>query len=276
MKPLGNRRYDPEQAWTRDSVEQSQRCLVFHAELMWLALWGRLQSLAGAMHVKTALTPSPIGNKAKEPESPGYDRSQGSQTIARTPTSKDENEGEHFLWKGEVWELSYQHKTAILKDSRGMRFLAVLLRDPRKSFEAKELYQFVTGGGEELVELESGDRLLDDKAKAEALWKYNELKIQKDSAIAAGDLNRAAAAEEEMDALANHLAGQRDMYSSQTEKARKNIGNQLESVTSRIANALPDLAVHLRKSLRKGRFVSYQADLQWVVLLPSDPKNPCR
>jgi hypothetical protein len=192
---------------------------------------------------------------------------------AHPPSPTSQSEGEHFLWKGEIWEVSYQHKTAILKDSKGMRFLAVLLRDPRKPFEARELYQFVTRGSEEPLELESGDRPLDDKAKAEALSEYNRLKIKKDEAIATGDLDRAAAIEEEMDGLANHLAEQRDMYSPQTERARKNIGNQLESVTSRIANALPDLAAHLRKSLRKGRFVSYQADLQWVVLLPSDSKN---
>ena len=275
MKPLGNSRYDPELAWGRDDVEGSQRVLAFHAELMWLAIRDRLQRLAGAAHVKTALIPSPMGKQTKAPESADFDGAKAFRARASPPpASKTESGGEHFLWKGEVWEVSYQHKTAILKDSKGMRFLAVLLHDPRKSFDARELYQLVAAVSGQSVELEAGDRPLDDKAKAEVQGKYEELKIREDSALTAGDVDLAAAIEEEMEELANHLAEQRRLYSPQSERARKNIGNQLESVISRIAHNLPELAVHLRESLKKGRFVSYQADLQWNVALPPPPQNP--
>ena len=275
MKPLGNSRYDPDQAWNRDSVEYSQHVLAFHAQLMWLAIQDRLQRLAGAAYIKAAVTPSPRGKQAKPPESASTDQSDASQASASPLTvPPEESDGGRFLWKGEVWEVSYQRKTAILKDSKGMRFLAVLLGDPRKSFDARELYQLVAGASGEYVELESGDRPLDDKARAEALREYNRLKIKKDAAIATEDMEIAAAIDEEMDELATHLAEQRDLYSPQSERARKNIGNQLESVTLRIAHTLPELAIHLRKSLRKGRFLSYQADLQWLVVLPSGLQNP--
>jgi hypothetical protein len=278
MKPLGNSSYDSSLAWERDSVDYSQDVLAFHSEMFWLAIWGGLKGLAGTAHIRDALKPRSAATQGETQESthPDPPKEFQSRSSEQSATPERATARGIFLCKGDYWDISYKGKTIVFKDTNGVRFLAVLLREPRKSFEAKELYALATTGNSGMVDLESPAQPLDDKAKHDLQGRYEQLKSKRESALALGNIEGVAKADEEMDELADHLSDHRDANGEQSEKARKNIGAQLVATLSKVDLTLPELAAHLRNSVRKGRFLSYQADLQWDVTPPPPRKNPPR
>ena len=49
-------------------------------------------------------------------------------------------QGNVFRWEGEYWTIVYERQTVRLRDSKGMRYLAALLRRPGEPISAVELH----------------------------------------------------------------------------------------------------------------------------------------
>ena len=91
----------------------------------------------------------------------------------------------------------------------------------------------------------------------------NELREELHEAEQFNDGVRAAKAQEEMNAIAEHFAaaigrGGRDRKtSSEAERARCAVTKRIKQAIQRIAEAIPDLGSHLASSIKTGYFCSY-------------------
>lgn len=145
----------------------------------------------------------------------------------------------------------------VLRDSKGLAYLDVLVRDPGREIHVIDLV-----GGEP-----DGDAgpMLDAAAKRAYRARVEVLREALDEATAHCDLGRAERARAELDALTHELSraiglGGRDRRAaSQSERARINVQRRLRDVIRRVAEQDAELARHLELSLKTGLFCSYSA-----------------
>ena len=160
-----------------------------------------------------------------------------------------------FRRDAEVWTLRYADRTVRLRDSKGLRDLAVLLARPNQQTHVSELTR-ATG----LPAADAG-AVVDRKALAayrERLQRIDaELDSLKPGAAEAGALNR------ERDALltelsaATGLGGRSRVAGSPTERMRKTVAYRIRHAIARVADAHPELGRHLRASVHTGTWCSY-------------------
>jgi hypothetical protein len=178
--------------------------------------------------------------------------------------------------EGDVWNLCWGGRTMLLRDSKGLRYLARLLADPGVEMHSLDLVgpppvrarsSARAALGDELHARASGDEgiaALDDRAKREYRRRLTELRDELAQAEDWGDPERAVAAREEMETLAHELAaavglGGRDrQLGSTAERARVNATRAIRSAISRISEADADLGHHLETTVKTGAFCCYQ------------------
>jgi hypothetical protein len=177
-----------------------------------------------------------------------------------------------FLRQNDYWIIRYHGHAALLKSTRGLRYLAVLLRDPGREFHVRELLarliyvstpaalsanERVTGG------LYGGVPVLDAQAKAECKCRVNDLRQDLDQAERFNDLQRKTEVQDELQAIADHLAsavglGGRDRRtSSNAERARSAVTKCIKKAIRKIGEAIPSLGYHLAARIKTGYFCSY-------------------
>ncbi|MDP9068371.1 MAG: AAA family ATPase [Actinomycetota bacterium] len=183
-----------------------------------------------------------------------------------------------FRREGDYWTIEYQSDVIRVKDSKGMRYLDILLRAPGREIHALELASTV--GGEQrrvsvsdpmaeglpVMSFSEGDPLLDPKAKAAFKERIADLQEEMIDAEEMNDPERAARARAELDALAEHLAGSvglggRDRKAAfEAEKARLSVTKALRSALAKIASSSPGLGEHLSATVKTGYFCAYTPD----------------
>jgi hypothetical protein len=186
-----------------------------------------------------------------------------------------------LILRGDYWQISYGGCTSLVQDCRGLRYIAILIRDAhegRGAIHARELVALATGQETGPIELEAAVDLLDGKARAQLVERLTEVAADRDRAVATGDLDRAAALDEEHERIADELARaatprggrRRGAFSDAGEKARKAVGKAITEAVERIAQGpgLEPLARHLGSALRKGLWLSYAAATPWHIELP--------
>jgi non-specific serine/threonine protein kinase len=200
--------------------------------------------------------------------------------LADRPAPKA-NEGSLFLRQNDYWTIRHRGRTACLKATRGLQCLALLLRHPGREFHVSELLasvveapvaaQAITARGcprearERLVAagLYDGCPRLDAQAKAEYQRRLDDLRHELNEAEQFNDPARMTQAQDEMSAIAHHLAsavglGGRDRKtSSEAERARCAVTKRIKQSIQKIAEAIPDLGHHLTVSIKTGYFCSY-------------------
>jgi hypothetical protein len=177
---------------------------------------------------------------------------------------------------GELWLLSHDGRHARLRDSKGVHYLAALLREPGREFHVSDLVGATADAapGEREVDARAaglrvgraGDagELLDARAKAEYRRRLEQLDDALDDAEERGDRERAARIHGEREALARELAravglGGRDRRaSSASERARINVQRRIRDVLTRVAEVDAVLARHLELHVKTGVFCSFQ------------------
>lgn len=189
--------------------------------------------------------------------------------------------------RGQFWEIRYEGRTAIVEDCRGLRYIALLMRDARSPsgpIHAKELVALTTGQAG-VTELERKHEVLDDAAKRQMINSLREVAAERDRACAAEDFDRAEALDAEYERIANELsraqapakAGRRSAaFTDAGEKARKAVGKAISEAIARIAShpELSPLAEHLSSTIRKGQWLSYGGNVLWSIdLRPSLPRG---
>jgi non-specific serine/threonine protein kinase len=180
------------------------------------------------------------------------------------------------LRHADYWTIRHRGHTTCLKATRGLHCLAFLLRHAGREFHVSELLASlmdthaampgVTANASEglvVAGLYDGCPRLDAQAKTEYKQRLNELREELHEAEQFNDGVRAAKAQEEMNAIAEHFAaaigrGGRDRKtSSEAERARCAVTKRIKQAIQRIAEAIPDLGSHLAGSIKTGYFCSY-------------------
>ncbi len=178
-----------------------------------------------------------------------------------------------FLRQNDYWIIRYHRHTALLKSTRGLQYLAVLLRDPGREFHVRELLARpmdvstaaapVAANGCVMGGLYAGVPVLDAQAKAEYKCRVNDLRQDLNQAERFNDPQRKTEVRNELQAIADHLAfalglGGRDRKtSSDAERARSAVTKCIKKAVKKIGKAIPSLGYHLAARIKTGYFCSY-------------------
>jgi predicted ATPase len=196
--------------------------------------------------------------------------------------------------EGEYWTVGYVGNAFRLKDTRGLGYVAHLLRHPAVEFHVLDLFGGIASRREEDESSRSAQRLprgaedlesagihitglgdagemLDDQAKAAYRRRLSELREELEGAKELGNVERAEQAEREIDALTRELSravglgGRNRRAASASERARQTITHSIKSVLERIAQSDAQLADILSRCIKTGTFCSYQPDLDFPI-----------
>jgi tetratricopeptide (TPR) repeat protein len=219
--------------------------------------------------------------------------SQGLSGIDSVPGSHSARTGV-FRREGEFWTVRYAGNAFRLKDSRGLGYVAHLLRHPAVEFHVLDLFGGIASRREEDESSRSAHRLprgaeelenagihisglgdagemLDDQAKAAYRRRLSEVREELEGAKELGNVERAEQAEREIDALTRELSravglgGRNRRAASASERARQTITHSIKSVLERIAHNDAQLADILSRCIKTGTFCSYQPDLDFPI-----------
>ena len=114
---------------------------------------------------------------------------------------------------------------------------------------------------------------LDARARAAYTARIRELQDELDGADAAGDPERAARYQNELDFSARELSTAYGLHGPRragdpAEKARSAVTARIRAAIGKVDQAHPALGRHLERSVRTGRFCSYQPEepVAWTVI----------
>ena len=201
------------------------------------------------------------------------------QKVERVPESPADcsilptHEESLFLRQNDYWMIRYQGHTAFLKSTRGLHYLAVLLRNSGREFHVRELLArpldastlaaAVAMHGHVIGGLYAGIPVLDAQAKAECKRRLNELRQDLNEAERFNDPQRKTKAQNEVQAITDYIAsavglGGRDRKtSSDTERARSAVTKCIRKAIQKIGDAIPSLGYHLAARIKTGYFCCY-------------------
>jgi tetratricopeptide (TPR) repeat protein len=199
-----------------------------------------------------------------------------------------------FRKEGEYWTVGLAENVFRLKDSKGLSYLAHLLRHPTVEFhvldlaggiggkpdddESKSSAQVLPRGDEALERaglhvgsLGDAGEMLDEEAKVAYRRRLSELREELEEAKEAGNIERAEQAEQEIDALTAELSravglgGRNRRAASASERARQSIAKTIKSAIERIAQHDVRLAEILSRCIKTGSFCSYRLDGDYLI-----------
>lgn len=187
--------------------------------------------------------------------------------------------------EGDYWSVRFGGAPFRLRDMKGLRYLARLLERPGQELHVLDLIALEApaegrrpGGGARDPALEGDGRGaigpgLDAQAKAEYRARLEELQDELAEAEQWNDPEREARARQELELLADQLAGAvglggRDRPTgSAAERARVSVTRAIHGAIARLGEHDRDLHAHLRATIRTGTYCSYQPDprvpLEW-------------
>jgi predicted ATPase len=194
-----------------------------------------------------------------------------------------------FRREGEYWALGYDDKSFRLKDTKGLGYLAHLLRHPgvefhvldltggiarqQEKYEASPSTRGLPRGAEDLEKagmhvgsLGDAGEMLDEQAKAAYKRRLSELREELEEAKEVGHIERAEQAEREIDALTRELSravglgGRSRRAASASERARQSITKAIKSVVERIGQSNARMGDVFSRCIKTGNFCSYRPD----------------
>jgi hypothetical protein len=195
-----------------------------------------------------------------------------------------------FRKEGEYWTIGYGGKAFRLKDTKGLGYLAHLLRHPAAEFHVLDLVGGIadqrendeTGqsahgfrrGNEDLEKagihitgLGDAGEMLDEQAKVAYRRRLSELREELEEAKELGNVvERAERAEQEIDALTRELSravglgGRNRRAVSASERARQSVTKTIKAVLERISHSDAGLGDILSGCITTGTFCSYRPD----------------
>jgi len=185
------------------------------------------------------------------------------------PSAVPEPAEDAFVRDGDDWSVVFRGRSVRLRDSKGLVYIAALLRAPGKEVHVTELAG--------LGRLESASLgkdtgpMIDDQARRAYKARVEELQAERDEARDWGDLERAARADEELSILTHELSaayglgGRARRADDPAERIRKAVTNRIRQSMAKIDGVIPDLGRHLANSIRTGSFCSYtpEAPVKW-------------
>src|SRR3984885_9560372 len=197
-----------------------------------------------------------------------------------------------FRKEGEYWTVGCGGNAFRLKDTKGLGYIAHLLRHPTSEFHVLDLAGGIAGQrdageisqsglprGEEDLEkagihvasLGDAGEMLDDQAKASYRRRLSELREELEEAKELSNFDRAEQAEAEIDALTRELSravglgGRNRKAASASERARQSVTKTIKAVLDRIAQSDRALGEVLSRGIKTGTFCSYQPDPDFLI-----------
>ncbi|MEW6153896.1 MAG: hypothetical protein AB1673_07905 [Actinomycetota bacterium] len=181
--------------------------------------------------------------------------------------------------QGKGWVVADAGRQAYLAPSKGLAYLAELLRRPGTECHVLDLVDRAEGvpapGGADRRALGDAGPVLDARARAAYRHRIEELRADVDDALAAGRLEVAEALQGELDQFVAQLAhafglGGRDRRaSSAAERARLNVTRALRTAISRVGDHLPEAGEVLDRRARTGFYCAYEPvdgdEVRWAV-----------
>jgi len=193
--------------------------------------------------------------------------SKGETGELKKAVEKPENQlNASFVKKGDMWELTFQGVTALVKDSKGNSDIAKLLPNPNNEIHCMELMGSIL---QDNVDAET----IDEKAKTSYQKKIKSLLADIEDAKEMNNSELVFKLEEDYESLVDHLskslglAGNPRKIGSSVEKARSAVTWRVRSAIKKIKTVHPQLGKHLSKSISTGTFCSYKPELSvnWTV-----------
>lgn len=181
-----------------------------------------------------------------------------------------------FHQEGEFWTIAYKGKVVRVKDSKGLRHIADLLRNPHRaipvtsleapSIEPGNLDTFPKARSRS--DLGEAGEILDAKAKATYRQRMSELQ---EALAEAKRLNpqQAKRIEQEIDDLYQGLrhavafGGRKRVSGSLIERARVNVKRAIDAAIDKLETLHPELWQHLRRTIKTGTSCTYAPDLNF-------------
>lgn len=181
---------------------------------------------------------------------------------------------------GRGWIVACDGTRCRFADTKGLRYLAELVRSPGVERHALDLVDQVEGVAlgrlaPDRRALGDAGELADTKARTAYRHRIEALRVEIDDALDAGAEDHAEALQAELDQLVGHLAqafglgGRSRRASSAAERARLNVTRALRAATARVREALPEAGLALDHRLRTGIYCAYEPDdgdeVRWSV-----------
>jgi AAA ATPase domain len=194
-----------------------------------------------------------------------------------------------FRKEGEYWAVGCGRSAFRLKHTKGLGYLAHLLRHPAAEFHVLDLageiagqrdddesiqsahglprgYEDLEKAGIRVGSLGDAGEMLDEQAKLAYRRRVSELREELEAASERGNVEGAEKAGQEIEALTSELSravglgGRNRRAASASERARQSIGKTIKSVLERIAQSDARLGDLLSRCVKTGTFCSYQPD----------------
>jgi tetratricopeptide (TPR) repeat protein len=178
------------------------------------------------------------------------------------------------------WEVDCGDIRARLNDTKGLRYLAELLRSPGVERHALDLVDRVEDvapdqPGLDRRHLGDAGELVDGRARTAYRHRIEALRAEIEDALERGAEEQAEALQGELDQLVAQLAqafglgGRSRRASSAPERARLNVTRALRAATAKLREAVPEAGTVLDQRLRTGLYCAYEPheddDVRWVV-----------
>jgi tetratricopeptide (TPR) repeat protein len=181
--------------------------------------------------------------------------------------------------EGTWWTASFGGTSVRLQSTKGLRYLAELVSRPGVERHALDLVDSVEGialaGGPDRRALGDAGEVLDGRARMAYRHRVEQLRAEVDEAMAADQLERAEAAQVELDHLVAQLAqafgigGRSRRAGSAAERARLNVTRALRAAIAKLAEAVPGAGAVLARRVRTGLYCAYEPaeddEVRWIV-----------
>jgi tetratricopeptide (TPR) repeat protein len=203
----------------------------------------------------------------------------------RAASNAPRGDANMLVREGDTWLVVFDARSARLRDSKGLRYLARLLANPGRELTALELVALERGEPEGTThDVEAGlglhvegdaGPLIDSRARDAYRRRLEEIEADLAEADAGGDSARAAQAHAERQLLARELAravglgGRERSAGSPSERARSAVTRAMRHALSRIREHHAPLAEHLDRTIRTGGHCVYLPDprlpVEWQI-----------
>jgi hypothetical protein len=208
-------------------------------------------------------------SQGKSQASPRQVQDKADQADSSLPAPSPQPPTPTFRYENDVWTITYQGTTFHLKNVRGLRYIAHLLRNPYKKFHALDLVAMtLEEATEQSVEEQAvqPETAIPSHLRDAYRQQLNDLQDELEEAREFHDIERAARAQEEIDRLVQQLATemrgdkQNRKAAARAERARINVLKGITSALTKIAVHSLALELYLSTTLKTGVFCTYTPD----------------
>ncbi len=180
-----------------------------------------------------------------------------------------------FSRQGATWRVGLGDERVSVGHVKGLLAIAILLDNPGRELTAQQVAAIIdqndrgVSTAPDRGQMSVGsteDVLMDETALAQYRARIVDLEEELDEAHRFNDPERRAAAQQELDALVEHIAvstglgGNSRQTTSTAERARVRVTKSIRSAVTRISDVAPVLGQHLSASIRTGTYCSYSPD----------------